>query len=151
MAAEKEQLAAVMQRHNIEWKKNGTHEKHLSVLDFEKKEREKEVIVLEQEVGNLEAESTVLAGKIAENRADILGLDEASEETEEVAEEAVERSEKAARQVEIYEKELDVIKPVMEIIDRELKEFRGKIEDTLPPAATLERAWENKAKHCLSR
>lgn len=37
----------------------------------------------------------------------------------------------------------------MESIDRELKEFRGKIEDMLPPAATLERASsyrENKAK-----
>ncbi|GAA6410853.1 MobV family relaxase [Blautia hominis] len=149
VAAEKEQLAAVMQRHDIEWERKGTHEKHLSVLDFEKKEREKEVTVLEQEVDSLEAESAALAGRIAENRADIQGLDEVREEAEKVAEEAVERSEKAERQVKVYEKELDVIKPVMESIDRELKEFRGKIEDTLPPAATLERAAsyrENKAK-----
>ena len=48
VAYEKEQLAAVMLEHGIEWEKKGTHEKHLSVLDFEKKEREKEVAELEQ-------------------------------------------------------------------------------------------------------
>lgn len=37
VAAEKEQLAAVMQRHDIEGEKKGTHEKHLSVLDFRSK------------------------------------------------------------------------------------------------------------------
>ncbi|BDF33146.1 hypothetical protein CE91St62_12110 [Lachnospiraceae bacterium] len=149
VAAEKEQLAAVMQRHDIEWEQKGTQEKHLSVLDFEKKERQKEVTVLEQEVGSLESESVALSGRIAENKAEIQGLDEVREEAEKVAEEAVERSEKAEQQVKVYEKELDIIKPVMESIDRELKEFRGKIEDTLPPAATLERAAsyrENKAK-----
>lgn len=47
VAYEKEQLAAVMLEHGIEWEKKGTHEKHLSVLDFEKKERAKEVAELE--------------------------------------------------------------------------------------------------------
>ena len=40
--SEKEQLAAVMERHGIEWEHKGTHEKHLSVLDYKKQEREKE-------------------------------------------------------------------------------------------------------------
>lgn len=34
--SEKEQLAAVMARHEIEWEQKGTHEKHLSVLDYKK-------------------------------------------------------------------------------------------------------------------
>lgn len=41
------QLAVIMREHVIEWEKKGTHEKHLSVLDFEKKERAKEVAELE--------------------------------------------------------------------------------------------------------
>ena len=45
--AEKEQLAAVMERHGIEWEQKGTHEEHLSVLDFKKQERSKEVAALE--------------------------------------------------------------------------------------------------------
>ena len=43
VAAEKERLAEIMLKHDIEWEKKGTHEKHLSVLDFEKQERQKEV------------------------------------------------------------------------------------------------------------
>lgn len=50
VAYEKEQLAAIMLEHGIEWEKKGTHEKHLSVLDFEKKERAKEVAELEQSI-----------------------------------------------------------------------------------------------------
>lgn len=49
---EKEQLAAVMLEHGIEWEKKGTHEKHLSVLDFEKQERAKEVAELEQSISD---------------------------------------------------------------------------------------------------
>ena len=52
VAYEKEQLAAVMREYGIEWEKKGTHEKHLSVLDFEKKERAKEVAELEQSISD---------------------------------------------------------------------------------------------------
>ncbi|PWY58569.1 recombinase [Blautia sp. BCRC 81119] len=52
VAYEKEQLAAVVLEHGIEWEKKGTHEKHLSVLDFEKKERAKEVAELEQSISD---------------------------------------------------------------------------------------------------
>ena len=52
VAYEKEQLAAVMLEHGIEWEKKGTHEKHLSVLDFEKRERVKEVAELEQSISD---------------------------------------------------------------------------------------------------
>ena len=52
VAYEKEQFAAVMLEHGIEWEKKGTHEKHLSVLDFEKKEWAKEVAELEQSISD---------------------------------------------------------------------------------------------------
>ena len=52
VAYEKEQLAAVMLEHGIEWEKKGTNEKHLSVLDFEKKERAKEIAELEQSISD---------------------------------------------------------------------------------------------------
>ena len=41
--SEKEQLAKVMERYEIEWEQKGTHEKHLSVLDYKKQERTKEI------------------------------------------------------------------------------------------------------------
>ena len=41
--SEKEQLAKVMERYEIEWEQKGIHEKHLSVLDYKKQERTKEI------------------------------------------------------------------------------------------------------------
>ena len=46
IASEKQELAKVMERYGVIWKQKGTHRKHLSVLDFEKREREKEVQIL---------------------------------------------------------------------------------------------------------
>lgn len=48
--SEKEQLATVMERHGIEWEHKGTHEKHLSVLDYKKQERTKEIEQLENKL-----------------------------------------------------------------------------------------------------
>nr|WP_213543662.1 plasmid recombination protein [Pusillibacter faecalis] len=45
--SEKEQLSAVMERHGIEWEDKGTHDKHLSVLDYKKEQRTKEIAALE--------------------------------------------------------------------------------------------------------
>jgi len=52
--AEKEQIAQVMERHGIEWEQLGTHEKHLSVLDYTKKVRSEEVAQLEVKVEDLQ-------------------------------------------------------------------------------------------------
>ena len=45
--SEKEQLSAVMERHGIEWEDKGTHDKHLSVLDYKKEQRAQEIAALE--------------------------------------------------------------------------------------------------------
>ena len=45
--SEKQHLSSIMERHGIEWEQKGTHEKHLSVLEYEKKVRSKEVAALE--------------------------------------------------------------------------------------------------------
>lgn len=49
IAAEKRELAMVMGRYGVKWLQKGTHEKHLSVLDFEKQERAKEVAELDSQ------------------------------------------------------------------------------------------------------
>ena len=49
IASEKQELATVMERYGVEWLEKGTHEKHLSVLEFEKKERAKEVAELDSQ------------------------------------------------------------------------------------------------------
>lgn len=48
--SEKEKLSEIMARYGIEWKKLGTHNNHLSVLDFKKQERKKEIVRLENKI-----------------------------------------------------------------------------------------------------
>lgn len=51
---EKQHLSEVMKKRGIEWEQLGTHNEHLSVLDFKKQEREKEVKQLDGEIKNTE-------------------------------------------------------------------------------------------------
>lgn len=48
--AEKDDIALIMRRYGIDWKKKNTHNQHLSVLDYKKQERAKEVVALEEEL-----------------------------------------------------------------------------------------------------
>jgi hypothetical protein len=52
VAHEKEQLAKIMEKHHIFHLDKGTHEKHLSVYDYEKKMRKAEVEELERQVAD---------------------------------------------------------------------------------------------------
>ena len=61
---EKEQLAAVMERHGIQWEQKGTHEQHLSVLDYKKQEREIEVEQLDSKIEQKKTEYNVLSKRI---------------------------------------------------------------------------------------
>ena len=64
VSAEKSALAFVMERHGIEWEHKGTHEKHLSVLDYKKQEREKEIAVLDNQLTEKKDEFRVMADRI---------------------------------------------------------------------------------------
>lgn len=55
--SEKQALASIMARHDIEWEQKGTHEEHLSVLDYKKQERSKEVAALETQIGALQEQT----------------------------------------------------------------------------------------------
>lgn len=62
--SEKEQLAAVMGRYDIEWEHKGTHEKHLSVLDYKKRERAEEIEQLESKIADKQTEFETLSKRI---------------------------------------------------------------------------------------
>lgn len=64
VSAEKSALAFVMERHGIEWKHKGMHETHLSVLDYKKQEREKEIAVLDNQLAEKKDEFRVMADRI---------------------------------------------------------------------------------------
>uniref|UniRef100_UPI0038CC10D3 plasmid recombination protein n=1 Tax=Faecalispora anaeroviscerum TaxID=2991836 RepID=UPI0038CC10D3 len=52
--SEKEQFSQVMERHGIEWEQLGTHDEHLSVMDYKKVQRSKEVASLEETIAKLQ-------------------------------------------------------------------------------------------------
>ena len=136
---EKEVLAEVMERNGIEWEKKGTHEKHLNVYEFKKKERIKEVQELEQEKEYLTAENKGLTTQIAETRDNIQHLKEDKAQAVREKKDAEKRAEKAERELENLENRRERLQPVMDNVSKEIKEY-GIIKTFLPEAGALERA-----------
>ena len=66
--SEKQALASIMARHDIEWEQKGTHEEHLSVLDYKKQERSKEVAALKNQIDTLQEQTAVAATTLSEKR-----------------------------------------------------------------------------------
>jgi predicted RNase H-like nuclease (RuvC/YqgF family) len=52
--SEKEQLSQVIERHDIQWEQLGTHDEHLSVMNYKKEQRAKEVKALEKSLAKLQ-------------------------------------------------------------------------------------------------
>ena len=66
--SEKQALASIMARHDIEWEQKETHEEHLSVLDYKKQERSKEVAALENQIDTLQEQTAVAATALSEKQ-----------------------------------------------------------------------------------
>ena len=144
VAAEKERLADIMLQHGIEWEKKGTHEKHLSVLDFEKKERAKEVAELEQTIsGSKEELSSILHQQIAAGReteqirkegeairqevselsAANLFLKEQTEELTEDKEKLLSENERLEKQQKKLQQELNKMVQSKEVMERNIHAY----------------------------
>ena len=66
--SEKQVLASIMARHDIEWEQKGTHEEHLSVLDYKKQERSKEVAALETQIDALQEQTATAETMLSEKQ-----------------------------------------------------------------------------------
>ena len=66
--SEKQALASIMARHDIEWEQKGTHEEHLSVLDYKKQERSKEVAALENQIDTLQEQTATAETALSEKQ-----------------------------------------------------------------------------------
>ncbi len=151
---EKKQLAAVMLEHGIEWEQKGTHEKHLSVLDFEKQERAKEVAELEAKKESLE-EHNVAILEVSEKWLDELeNLEHEIHSAQENREEADKQAEKAKEEAERYDKKLTEIAPMVKDMERFAVKYSYDPEEVLPEAGTLESGKtyrEKKAKPLIGK
>ena len=154
VAAEKQQLASIMLEHGIEWEQKGTHEKHLSLLDFEKKERAKEVSMLEKQKSELEEHNAIMQevnekyiDQLERVEKDIFSAQESRKEVDKQAEQA---KKKAAQ----YEKKLTEIAPMVKEMERFAEKYSADPEEVLPEAGTLETGKsyrEKKAKPLIKK
>ena len=133
--AEKEQLAAVMERHGIEWEQKGTHEEHLSVLDFKKQERSKEVAALE-------------AAK-QECQIDLTEMQEQLETAQTAVEAAEQRVQRAELTYQKQSQKLNKLAPIMEGLENLSAQYSQRPEEWVPEAATFETAKSYREKKAM--
>ena len=152
---------------SIEWEKKGTHEKHLSVLDFEKKERAKEVAELEQTIsGSKEELSDILHQQIAagqeteqirkegeairqevsELSATNLLLKEQTETLAEDKEKLLSENEKLEKQQKKLQQELNKMVQSKEVMERNIHAYDEEVKWQLaePGALMSAKAYRDK-------
>ena len=154
MAAEKQQLASIMLEHGIEWEQKGTHEKHLSLLDFEKQERAKEVSALEKQKAELEEHNAIMQEVNAKYLDQLENVEKDIFSAQESQEEANKQAEQAKKKAAQYEKKLTEIAPVVKEMERFAEKYSADPEEVLPEAGTLETGKsyrEKKAKPLIKK
>lgn len=146
VAAEKKQLAAVMERHGIEWEQKGIHEKHLSVLDFEKQERKKEVEALEKaisggkdELQDIQMQQTKAVQKTEQIRQELSELfitnDLLREQTETLTqdkEKLLSDNEKLEQQQKKLQQEIEKMSISKTVMERNIRAYDEDKEWQLP-------------------
>ena len=154
VAAEKEQLASIMLEHGIEWEQKGTHERHLSLLDFEKQERAKEVAALEEQKADLEEHNATMQ-EVNEKWLDYLkNMEQDISLARESWKEADKKVEQVKKNVAQYEKKLTEIAPMVKEMERFAEKYSADPEEVLPEAGTLETGKtyrEKKAKPLIKK
>ena len=154
VSAEKQQLAAIMLEHGIEWEQKGTHEKHLSLLDFEKQERTKEVAALEAQKAELEEHNATMQ-EVNEKWLDQLeNIEHDIFSAQEIRKEADKQAEQAKKKASQYEKKLTEIAPMVKDMERFAEKYSADPDEVLPEAGTLETGKsyrEKKAKPLIKK
>lgn len=129
--AEKEQLSAVMAKYDIGWEKKGTHEEHLSVLDYKKQERAREVCELEAQKTTFEAINQILQEQMVQAEKELQELKKNRDQKQKEAETARKRAEQ-------YQKKLKELAPEIKEMERFAAEYSSDPDQLLPEAGTLE-------------
>lgn len=151
---EKKQLAEIMLKRGIEWEQKGTHEKHLSVLDFKKKERAKEVAELEAKKESLEEHNVAILETSEKWLGELENLEQEIHSAQEIREEADKKVEVAKKEAARYEKKLAEIAPMVKDMERFAVKYSYDPEEVLPEAGTLESGKsyrEKKAKPLIGK
>lgn len=139
IAAEKRELAVVMERYGVKWLQKGTHEKHLSVLDFEKQERAKEVAELDSQKQEKTSEVAKLNQAVSSMKQELMTTTikqvRAEEAVEKAREEgiAVQRDnrhlEQQQWQLRTDNSELEMKQSVLQSENQRLEQEQNKLQE----------------------
>lgn len=101
IASEKKKLAIIMERYGVEWLQKGTHEKHLSVLEFEKKEWAREVAELDSQKREISSVVAQLGEEVSVKKQELQNVTIEKELAEEATQRAKEERTTAQQEKEI--------------------------------------------------
>lgn len=124
--SEKQKLAMVMRENEIEWDQKGTHEQHLSVLDYKKKVREQEVEELTEHKNLLEH--------------DLHDISECVDEIQKEKAQAEKERDAVIKKTEVLEKRFSALNSKAGLVVSHAREYGYYPEEWLPEAGTLESA-----------
>lgn len=124
--SEKQKLAMIMRKNEIEWDQKGTHEQHLSVLDYKKKVRE-------QEVEELTEHKSLLINELHD-------INECVEEIQKEKEQAEKERDFVRKKTKILEKKLSEINSNVSQIEYHAQEYGYYPEEWLPEPVPFESA-----------
>ena len=101
IASEKKKLAIIMERYGVEWLQKGTHEKHLSVLEFEKKEWAREVAELDSQKREISSVVAQLGEEVSVKKQELQNVTIEKELVEEAIQKANEERTIAQQEKEV--------------------------------------------------
>lgn len=137
--SEKQCLAEIMERHQMEWLQKGTHEKHLSVYDYEKKMRKAEIAELEQEISGQK-------DKIASQSFLMEVTEEALQSQEQILEENEARKEQIRQETEKAKEDWEKVQTDKDRV-QDSYEFYRKLEKDTKERYEMYHSWyEDKKK-----
>lgn len=136
--SEKKQLAIVMERHEIQLEQLGTHEEHLSVLDYKKQERAKEVRALDTTIAEKQTQVDEIEQTLQSVQKQVVDLDK----IENVSVKKTLLSDKvtlprsdfenllsAAKQYVVYRRQEDRLQGLLDAANDKIKQLEGVIRE----------------------
>ncbi len=147
--SEKEELAKVAEKYGIIWRHEDIHREHLSVLDFKKQMRSKEVAELEKKSEMLQEQNEIYQEVSDQFETQIDQLEQDIRGKQEERDKAITEAETAQKKADRQEKRLDKATQMTNNIQQYSGEFYKPVDELLPEADFLESAKsyrENKAK-----
>ena len=134
--SEKQVLAEIMREHGIEWEQLGTHEEHLSVLDYKKQERAKEVRALDSTIAEKQTQIDKIEQTLQSVQKQIVDLDKIENVSVKKAllsdKVTLPRSDfenllSAAKQYVVYRRQDDRLQGLLDAANAKIKQLEGVV------------------------